>query len=315
MADSLGDEIIEIEEGFVDATSLNGELLTLRTASVGGISIRNESTGEEYEANAPPDFSARSIGSFENSVVIGGHELELIREKSVVSNGSYSDLLRLAGPESDTLSLEPAPMAITEGQYPIAGRIPTIGHSADLAAWEYTQLRSDDVTGGSVGAVLEQSGAVAVEKYLEPNVPDSVYEVAVAKLGGLLRGGSPEADRALPIDHGFVWGVSYVGGDELLLLHDRYGITGYHQSGREVLRIADGSLPIGITSSTAGYEVSRVTPDGLILLDTFRDGRLVKTDVGNQAIAPVYSMTNGWHIVQSGIKEAAAESAERQISY
>ena len=203
-----GVEIVEVAPGLVDATVWNDQLLTLRANEKGtGIILRSETSGTDYPVNAPDGFAARCVGVIDNTLIIGGHREVETGRMEFHTGTDYEMIAAAAGRLSGLLLSEPARPIVSGYTHLIVDTFPTLLTSEDPGRWDGHGM-SQSHQGGSIGTVLESSGMIAVDRYLDAEIPDSVFEVAFVEPEAWLQGVEYSARAPIVVDHGALWGVS-----------------------------------------------------------------------------------------------------------
>lgn len=226
-----GVEIVEVEPGFADAAVWNDQLLTLRADPAGtGIILRSETDGIEHPVDAPPDFTARCIGTIGTSLAIGGHRQ--IETGSILfeSGPDFKTLAETAGPMADLLRGTPALPAPIGDRFRFIDSYPWLSISSDLWSWVDHEIVADG-HGGSCGAITDSGNIAAVDRYVDPDVPDSIFDVALVELPVDLSTGTFVGHRQIPVSHGGVWGTSQDMRGELLAIVDDHGASFYRLDG------------------------------------------------------------------------------------
>ena len=265
-------EVLRVEAGFVDATSFNGDLLTLR-ASPSGIVVRAELAQHDFHVHIPDGFAGRCLGVAGNQVVIGGHRVAQTGSMTFEAGISYEALLAHAGTEAERLAAQPGRALVEPYRHVFVERFPALLTTQNLRDWQHVELPSLLAgTGGSFGAVLERSGVLAADHYAIAEVPDSVFEASLISLPDALGGDLVSARAAIPVDHGSLWGSTDDGASDVLIMADRGGITGYGSENKTVLRISNEYSLLGVNFVDDSYLVSVQTRGGTRQVMRFSNG-------------------------------------------
>lgn len=258
-----GVEIVEVEPGFADAAVWNDQLLTLRADPAGtGIILRSETDGIEHPVDAPPDFTARCIGTIDDTLIIGGHRAVVGEEVRYELGADYDSLLMHAGEQARILTQQPHRPDAVAHTHIFVDRLPALVIAvSELTDWENTLVPLLKSGGGSIGAVLGQAGSLAQERFAFAEVPDSISEMFVVPYGRKERTFAG-AGTVVPLDHGGVWGKSVDQEREIIIVNDRHRIAGYDQLGREVFRISGSMQVLGVQSSVRRIAVSVLDSQG-----------------------------------------------------
>ena len=236
-------EIIEVQPGFVDATVWNDQLLTLRADHTGtGITLRSETSGIHYPVNAPDHFTARCVGVIDDTIIVGGHrEIEAGR-MSFEEGTSYETLLGLAGPEAAALLSQPVQPVAHAHEHTITSKITSLVASEDIGKWNTRDVVLPDNTGGSIAAVLERSGALALDHYRFPSSADSNYEAVLIDAKEALKGLGQLRSWSKTVDHGSIISSASGLSNDVVVVSDRYGVRCFDHDGTNVFDFDDGSL-------------------------------------------------------------------------
>ena len=226
----LNIDIVEVQPGFVDATVWNDELFTLRVESAGTV-LRSETTGTDYPVDTPGAFTARCIGVTDDIVIIGGHQRIAAGSLVYESGPPYRQLVNLGGADAEALLSEPARFTASPHEHLLVDHVPSIITAREMGVWRTGQLRTVDPLAGSCGAVLENSGTLAIDHYLDAESPDSIYEVVLMDVASALAESVSVPTAAVAIDHGHIWGTAFDGKQDLLVITDRTGTRGLDDIG------------------------------------------------------------------------------------
>ena len=200
-----GVEVVEVEAGFVDATVWDDQLLTLRAAPDGpGIVLHSETTGQDHPVQTPEGFTARCVGVIDDTIVIGGHREIETGQVSFEAGTDYETLLKLAGPEAEALLSQPGRPAAAPHQRTLRGKFASLVITRDIGSWTSHEVLLPDRTGGSVAAVLERSGTLAMDHYRFPSEADSNYEAVLIGAVAALGGTGQFRDWSQSVDHGSI---------------------------------------------------------------------------------------------------------------
>lgn len=315
LAVNPGVEIVEIQPGFADATVWNDELLTLRASPTGtGIMLRSETTGTDHPVDTPSEFAARCIGVIDGTIVIGGHRLQSLGTRSFEASSDYRNLMVQAGPESRRLAAQPRLATVEAHTHDLVIRAPSVNTSNDLVAWQDADLRPAGSRGGSCGAVLERQGLVAIDRYADGDSPDSIYEVSFHNLDES-RDAKVSGRESLPIDHGAVWGTSFDGGQDIIVLHDRAGTRAYGEDNQAVFAINDGIVVSAVVPVLSGLAVDTITPQGDREIRIYRDGVMSSAQLVGTSEPRVSQVSPMIAIAANGPNLGIARAIESNLSY
>ena len=269
-------EVVEVASGFVDATSWQDDLLTLRQGPKGML-VRSELAKRDHAVNLPDGFAGRCLGTHEDLLVIGGHRVVQTGTTTFKAGTPYETLLAQAGSESKILLAQPGRPIVRPYRHVFIERFPALLVTSDLKQWEPLDLQLRTGTGGSFGAVLERGGVLAADHYGIAEVPDSVIEVSLITLADAIYGRLSAARNSIPLDHGSLWGASDTGTSDLLLVADRTGTIGYDNQNQTVLSLTADTRLLGVNSVDDAIDVAIETPDGARQIQRFQGGTRSRT--------------------------------------
>ncbi len=267
---------VEVESGFVGATSWRGDMLTLRPAAGGGMVLRAELDGTEHVVDVSEGFAGRCVGTVGDVVAVCGHRVIETGRTTFETGIDYKTLIADAGPLSELLLGQPVFPEVAGYTHVLVERFPSLLASRDLAEWDYFDLPLVDGRGGSFGAVLGRGGVLAADRYAIAEVPDSVFETTLVSLADATEGEVSVARDPIPVDHGSLWGGGDDGTSDLVIISDRDGTTGYDSRGGAVFSITDGSELLGANPEADSLGVTVQTASGRREVRRYRDG--VHTD-------------------------------------
>lgn len=263
--------VVAVESGFVDATSWQGELLTLR-AGPSGMVVRSELAERDYEVEVLDGFAGRCLGAHGNLLVIGGHRVVRTGTMTFEAGTPYETLLAQAGPEAKLLAAQPGRPVVTPYRHVFIERFPALVATADMRDWKHVDVPLGVGTGGSFGAVLERVGVLAGDLYAIAEVPDSVVEASLISLADAVRGEASAARGSISLDHGSLWGASDTGVSDLVIVADRTGTRGYDSRNQAVVSLANDDWLLGINPEAGSLEAAVQTRDGAREIKRFRSG-------------------------------------------
>lgn len=259
--------IVEVEPRFVDATVWDGQLFTLRTGADGtDIVVRAETTGEDYAVEASLNFEARCIGAINDTMIIGGHQTAIAGHLAYEPGPSYPELISLGGADAQPLLNEPVQPTPERYEHQLLTYVPTVMKAREVSDWTLADLRVDQPLAGSCGAILEDSGTIAIDHYLDAETPDSIFEVLLVDGTGRLGDTPSNPQVGLHVDHGHIWGTAFDGTQDLLIVTDRTGTRGVTKSAEALFELdpsfvllavnaSDEALSLAVESSDRGREV------------------------------------------------------------
>ena len=255
-------EVVAVETGFVDATVWEGELVTMRPSALGA-TLRFERESRDVAVAIPVGFGARCVGAHGRVLIIGGHRVLEDAPVSFKAGPSYSGLLEAAGDQSALLAAQPSPPEQPVAHSHIAKRHhPALYASSDLSDWKLIDMPSSRYSGGAVGAILEQAGLVAVNGFVDDEVPDSASAVELVALDGAAQGRSIPQHTPLAASHGALWGTAQAPGSELVVVSDLYSIRAMTVTGGEAFRLPLGHQLLAVNVVGQSYEVALRLPAG-----------------------------------------------------
>ncbi|WP_420608993.1 hypothetical protein [Candidatus Poriferisodalis sp.] len=274
-----GVEIVEVEPGFADAAVWNDQLLTLRADPAGtGIVLRSETDGAEHPVDAPPDFTARCIGTIDDTLIIGGHRLVNTGSLVFELGMDYEELLQAAGHESVRLRQQPHRPVPFPHRHTFMDHLSTAISTEDLRSWDYRTLEIREGTGGSISGVFESSGTLGIDYYAFAEIPDSIAGLAVVDASSA-RSGTAEINRLLPIDHGSLWGVLSTEWDEVVIVSDVSGTRGYTSKNQIAFTLEAHEELLGASVWGEAVHLSVIAADGHRVAKTLVNGDLIEVDV------------------------------------
>ncbi len=292
-------EIVEVEPGFADATVWNGQLLTLRADSTGsGIVLRSETDGQEHPVDAPPDFTARCIGTIDETLVVGGHMYIEGEAITYEAGPDALELLRYAGAEAAALASQPGMPEFERHMYTPRRMAASLVATDDLRRWEATEIAFPDRTGGSVAGVLERTGSFALDHYESPEAADSNFEATLLDARSALGGVAAFDTWVLPVDHGLIWGVTSADWGDIVIVADRRGVRAMDDRGQHIFEFEDAFLyavqPI-VSEFGEVVAVGTLGASGVAATRLFRDGEeILSIDdalLTSHQIGPTLSLT------------------------
>lgn len=260
-----GVEVVEVAPGFVDAAVWEGDLFTLRAGPVGsGIILRSETTGTDHPVNTPDRFTARCVGVIDDTIIVGGHREVEAGRMSFEEGTSYETLLRLAGAEATALLSQPVRPVAHAHEHTIVNKITSLATSEDIGKWNARDVVLPDNTGGSIAAVLERSGALALDHYRFPSSADSNYEAVLIDAAGALKGLGQLRNWSKSVDHGSIISSASGPSNDVVIVSDRYGIRCFDHDGIGVFDFDDGLL---YAVQPLSGDLSDVTAVGVITFE------------------------------------------------
>lgn len=265
-------QVVNVESGFVDATSWQGELLTLRPGPSSGMVIRAELTEVDYKVDVPDGFAGRCLGAHGKLLIIGGHRVVHTHTTTFEAGTSYESLLTQAGPEAVRLTTQPERPVVRAYQHEFVERFPALLVTQDLREWKHFDVPIQEGTGGSFGAVLERGGVLAADHYAFAEVPDSVVEASLISFADAVGGRVTTVRDAIPLDHGALWGASDTGSSGLVIVADRVGIRGYTNTKQVLLSLDGDHKLLGINPEDGHLKAAVKTRDGAHKIKKFRSG-------------------------------------------
>ncbi len=271
-----GVEIVEVEPGFADAAVWNDQLLTLRADPAGtGIILRSETDGAEHPVDAPPDFTARCIGTIGTSLAIGGHRTRYTDTQVFESGPDYLELVAQGGIDATPLLEEPARISPSSYEHRYREFLPYCTLSNDLAMWSSFDIYEPDASGGSCATILESQAAVAIERYQDAEVPDSIYDVALIHVGPSRRETAAHLSASYRVDHGHVWGNTHDGSQSLLIIVDRQGTRVLSADGLQLAAIDPARELLGVRATEHVIEAFASSGEAGRQVLAYRHGDLV----------------------------------------
>ena len=263
---------VSVAAGFVDATSWNDELLTLRPGGSTGMLVRSELLRRDYPVTVPDGFAGRCLGSWGGLVVIGGHRVVNTGTFTFEAGEPYDTLLAQAGQHAQALAAQPGRPTVKPYRHVYVERFPAVLVTRDLSEWKHLDVPLSAGTGGSFGAVLERGGVLAGDHYAVAEVPDSVVEASLVTLAGAIRGQTSAARGAIPLDHGALWGASDTGASDLVIVADRAGTRGYDNRNRVALTLNDNDILLGVNAAGGAIEAAVQTKAGTRKIERIQSG-------------------------------------------
>ncbi len=271
-AASGGPLAVQVDSGFVGATSWRGDLLTLRPAADGGMVLRAELAGTEHVVDVPEGFAGRCVGTAGDVVAVCGHRVIETGRMTFEAGTDYRTLIADAGPMSELLLGEPEYPTMSGHTYVLVERFPSLLSSNDLVTWGHFDLPLVDGRGGSFGAVLDRGGVLAADSYAIAEIPDSVYETTLINLADAAVGEASVVREPIPIDHGSLWGGADDGASDLVIVSDRSGTKGYDDRGNVAFSITDGSQLLGVSPTEQSLDIAVQMSSGRREIRHFSDG-------------------------------------------
>ena len=263
---------VNVAAGFVDATSWNDALLTLRPGGSTGMLVRSELVGRDHPVTVPDGFAGRCLGSWGGLMVIGGHRVVNTGTFTFEAGEPYDTLLAQAGQHAQALAAQPGRPTVKPYRHVYVERFPAVLVTRDLSEWKHLDVPLSAGTGGSFGAVLERGGVLAGDHYAVAEVPDSVIEASLVTLAGALRGRTSTARGAIPLDHGALWGASDTGASDLVIVADRAGTRGYDNRNRVALTLGGDDILLGVNAAGGALEAAVQTKAGTRKIERVQSG-------------------------------------------
>ncbi len=182
-AGSAGSQVVHLEGSILDSAVVQGDLYTLR-GKPGSYLIRNEVRGTEQNLAVEANVRLRSMTRRDADLLVGGHQIEEIGSQRFEAEPSFmAALLAGAGDQSEVLRGMPEPP--TEA---VPFTFTYVDHNPSMWAVDARRgtlrpINVDSVAKVASGSVagFAQPNLAIVERFLDPGIADSIYEVAVVQ--------------------------------------------------------------------------------------------------------------------------------------
>ncbi len=252
-----GYEPVVVAEGLIDATVWGGSLLTLRNGPAGYF-VRDEQRQRDYNIATPSGAQAYCLAVSGQVLVVGGHRIIESEPVQLKSGELYTKLVSQAGAEAERLSRQSfAPAQPAGFSFRPTSHRPLLLASSDGREWQQIEFSSDPLRGGTVGAILQSEGVVAVLRYIDSGDTDSGVAVEFASLAAALRSEFQKQHQALSVPHGGLWGAFEGPSGGLVIAYGSDGARARSVTGADAF-----SLPSGRTTAGGPLHERRIRRRG-----------------------------------------------------
>ena len=263
---------IVVDDGLIDATVWNGSLLTLRNGA-SGYFVRDEQRGTDHSVDVPENVQVFCVAAAGRRLIVGGHLVRQYEPIVFKSGQPYQGLLANAGAEAQRLmgqpSAPPQPSGFT--LRPTSHR-PVLLATQDGVEWKQVEVSPEPEPGGTVGAILEDAGVVAVVRYADSADADSGIAVDLLSLENALLGRPAEPSVILPVSHGGLWGSFQGPSGGLIVTSSSDGLSAVDSDGMQAFQFPRGEQLLGLSLADGRYKAAVELPSGQLAIKTIGSG-------------------------------------------